>query len=129
MITIMYVWCNIINMLCYKSCKTIEFRFLRPTYNFNKIVLWMYIFNAIMQYAEYLTQNIKSNDDRIIIRKIQLNYNGLDAIIKHVYPEDIALNILDYINRLRFAVINQESNNDFIGALTNFEDDLITKTF
>ena len=35
-----YFWCNFINALCYKVNKTIEFRFLRPTYNFKKILVW-----------------------------------------------------------------------------------------
>lgn len=47
-----YYWVNFINSFCYKINKTIEFRFLRPTFNRRKILVWMYIFNAIFLYAE-----------------------------------------------------------------------------
>lgn len=49
-----YYLCNFVNLLCYDKNKTVEFRFLHPTFNFNRIVLWMLIFNAILYNAEYM---------------------------------------------------------------------------
>lgn len=112
-------------MLCYKKCKTIEFRFLRPTYNFGKIMLWLYIFNGILLYAEKMFKDIKSKDNRVIIRKLRAAHPGLIGMMKVVYPEPIAKNIEDGIQRLRFSVINQENNGDFIGKETPIEDALI----
>ena len=47
-----YHMCNFVNMFCYNVNKTIEMRFLAPTYNLEKILTWLYIFNAILIYAE-----------------------------------------------------------------------------
>lgn len=47
-----YFWLNLVNLLCYRVNKTVEFRLLRPTYNFRKITLWLYIMNAILRYSE-----------------------------------------------------------------------------
>lgn len=49
-----YYLCNFVNLLCYDKNKTVEFRFLHPTFNFNRIVLWMLIFNALLYNAEHM---------------------------------------------------------------------------
>lgn len=112
-------------MLCYNSCKTIEFRFLRPTYNFHKIMLWMYIFNAVLQYSENVTRNLSTNDYRYMVRKIRVMHPGLFKIIESVYPKQIASKIINDINLLKYIVINQESNKDYIGKETDIEDKML----
>lgn len=105
-----YYWCNFINALCYKVNKTIEFRFLRPTYNFKKILLWLYIFNGVLEYAEkYYT--IGSNAD-------------LDTIINKCYPSKLAKELQLGITKLQILSINQHRNGDDIGAEVWMEDDL-----
>lgn len=107
-----YYAVNFINLLCYNVNKTIEFRFLRPTYQFNKILLWLTIFNAILKYAEDIT-NMQS-------------YRGvsLGDVIRHVYPAEIANKVWNGVTRLRILVTNQVSNGDYIGRDIEFEDEL-----
>lgn len=98
----MYYWCNFINALCYRVNKTIEFRFLRPTYNFKKILLWLYIFNGILKYSEeYYVIGIKVS---------------LKDIIEICYPKDIANELILGVIKLEALSINQYSNGDEIGA-------------
>lgn len=103
-----YFWVNFINSLCYNVNKTIEFRFLRPTYNFNKIVLWIYILNAIMYFSE---NSNKANP-------------SLNDIIDFTYPEDISSKIKDGIIRLKILKENQTSNGDLIGRDLEIEHEL-----
>lgn len=125
MITKMYVWANVMNLLCYKTGKTIEFRFLRPTYNLHKILLWMYVFNAILIYAENLSKTITATNEKYIIRKIRTNFTGLSGIIHSVYPNEVAEKIMDEMQLLSFVVCNQESNHDYIGATIDLENSVI----
>jgi hypothetical protein len=105
-----YTWVNFINALCYNVNKTIEFRFLRPTYNFKKIVLWLYIFNAILKFSEEMTTVREVNKPDL-----------LKYIVKKVYPEDISNEILGGIQRLEILKENQTRNADFIGKDTEME--------
>ncbi len=93
-----YFWVNFINALCYNVNKTIEFRFLRPTYNFNKIILWIYILNAIMVFAE--------NSNKIL---------DLKDIIDFAYPKNISSKIKNGITKLQILKENQTANGDLIG--------------
>lgn len=103
-----YFWCNFINILCYKVNKTIEFRFLRPTYNFNKIVLWLYIFNAILKYAE--------GEDNV--------YIDLEHILASCYSGKFNEWVFNGLESLKMLKENQDNNNDFIGADLSMEDKL-----
>lgn len=107
-----YYWVNFINAICYNINKTIEFRLLRPTYNFEKILIWMSIFNAILAYAEK-DQNIR-------------NYRGtsLERILSDVYPEDIANYVIEGVYKLKILTINQVENGDEIGRDVEFENSL-----
>jgi hypothetical protein len=101
-----YHWLNIINSLCYNVNKTIEFRFLRPTYNFHKIVLWVYIFNAILQYAEseYTITNI-----------------DLCTILKTIYPANIYAELNRGLQALLSLKAKQEELKDFIGLKADLD--------
>ena len=105
-----YYWCNFINALCYKVNKTIEFRFLRPTYNFKKILLWLYIFNGILEYAEKY-YSIGSDVD-------------LATIINKCYPPKLAKELQLGIIKLRILSINQHKNGDDTRSEVWMEDDL-----
>lgn len=94
-------------MLCYNVNKTIEFRFLRPTYSFNKILIWLLIFNAILVYAE-------TNEE----------ITSLGNIITYVYPPEIATYVLDGIAKLRALVVNQVNVGDKIGDKVELEEEL-----
>ena len=76
-----YYWANLLNLICYRVNKTMEFRMLRPTYNLEKILFWMYLFNAVMQYAE---DNVVTKGFKISIKDILYN----------IYPEELAKELL-----------------------------------
>ena len=105
-----YYFVNFINALCYKVNKTIEFRFLRPTYNFKKILLWLYIFNGILKYSEKYY-----NPDCYVTLKI---------IMEKCYPKELAEELCKGIQRLQVLTINQINNGDQIGAEVWMEDEL-----
>lgn len=105
-----YVWCNFVNALCYNVNKTIEFRFLRPTYNFKKIILWLYLFNGILEYSE----RYFNSKDKIT----------LSLIIDKCYPYNIAKELKSGINKLYALTYNQMMNGDKIGAEVWMEEQL-----
>lgn len=102
-----YFWVNFVNILCYNVNKTVEFRFLRPTYSFNKIMTWLYILNAIMLYAE-------SEDSLVSLRNI----------IRHVYSKDLSEKVLLGIKLLKILKESQVSQNDLSGSNTYMERNL-----
>ena len=105
-----YYWCNFINALCYQVNKTIEFRFLRPTYSFKKILLWLYIFNGILKYAEeYYMPGSSVN---------------LTRIMNNCYPSDLAKELCLGIKKLWALSVNQRENGDPIGADVWMEEEL-----
>lgn len=112
-----YFWVNFINALCYNVNKTIEFRFLRPSYNFHKIILWMYIFNAILKFAEEVPFGSSYNCKEC-----------LESVIRYAYPEEVSNQVLLGVVRLRILKINQENNNDHIGRDITMEDELFNNT-
>ena len=106
-----YYWINFINMFCYTINKTVEFRFLRPTYNLRKILVWMYIMNAILKYSEEgfnIFDGIKLQD-----------------IIKTIYPKEVSDELCLEILKLEILVKSQVRNSgDMIGADLSYENDL-----
>lgn len=105
-----YFWCNFINALCYNVNKTIEFRFLRPTYNFKKILLWIYIFNGILEFSKRYY-----SDQR---------HMSLEIIIHTCYPPELAEELCFGINAIHALSINQTNNGDQIGSNVWMEDDM-----
>lgn len=110
-VTTRYYFVNFINLLCYNVNKTIEFRFLRPTYNIKKILLWIYIFNAILKYAEESNEYIDSS---------------ISSIVNKVYPSKLSIKINKGIELLRILTFNQGINQDLIGANTSLEDSIFS---
>ena len=96
-----YYWCNFINILCYNINKTIEFRFLRPTYNIQKILLWIYILNAILKYAEECTD---------------YSCLGINSVVSKVYPPKLSNRIQKGLELLKILTNMQAENGDFIGS-------------
>lgn len=109
-----YYFVNFINALCYNVNKTIEFRFLRPTYNFQKITLWLYILNAILYYSEnYMGESSRRVDLLTVIRK--------------VYPRAIAERVILGLYKLKAVVVNQRNNGDFIGHDIYIEEEVFSE--
>ena len=106
-----YFWANILNLVCYKVNKTMEFRLLRPTYNFHKILIWLYIFNAILQYAE--TKDVKVSD----------NITVLD-ILKEIYPEELYDKLETEVIKLQVLSEEQSLVGDRIGERIDIENEI-----
>lgn len=126
-----YKCVNFINMLCYKSPKTVEFRFLRPTYNFTKIYTWLLLFNAILRFAEALTKKFGEcsyNNIYNYCRKECIQFD-LKSICQSVYPSSLAEYLCDRIIELQAVALQQKKNEDYAGSDTTFEDELMTASF
>lgn len=112
-----YFWCNFINLLCYNVNKTVEFRMLRPTYNFEKVILWLYIFNAMLQYA-----------DKHMKTTIPSDFSLQDMLTK-VYPPEIVTKLRSGVAGLQVVTNNQHNNGDKIGRETVIEDAVFRGNF
>lgn len=101
-----YYWVNFINLLCYDINKTIEFRFLRPTYNVRRIKSWIYLFTAILQCAEKLGEKAESYP------------TNLSEVFQVAYPRNKELRefLEDEVQRQFVLTQNQVFNGDMIGS-------------
>jgi len=110
LITTRYYWVNFINMLCYGINKTVEFRLLRPSYNLEKISYWIYVFTAILTYAEKMEKNQDLKDLSLV------------KIFNSVFDKDTADNLCTETEKLRLLIKVQSEQNDQIGASIHLED-------
>ena len=105
-----YYWINFINCLCYSENKTVEFRFLRPTYNINKIIFWLYVFNAIVYSAE----------NGIV-------HSSFESLFKYVYP-DIVNDLLKNAYKTQVCTQMQSMLQDNIGERVDIENRIFDTT-
>lgn len=127
-----YFWINFINILCYKSPKTIEFRFLRPTYNFTKICTWIMMLNALLQYAEFLTKkygavNIVTLTEKI--RQKEILAPRFQAMCDEVYQYKQSTYIKERMSELYYVAQMQKNNEDYAGQDTTIEDNIMHSDF
>lgn len=127
-----YYGLNLVNMLCYKGPKTVEFRFLRPTFNYRKITLWLYILNAVLQYAEKLADKWRDksgcgdNTSGMLSWVVRQEYSGIYDLLSRAYGDDQELldHLYSELQLLKLSVSLQNSNGDQYGRDTFFEDEL-----
>lgn len=87
---------------------------LRPTYNLEKILFWMYVFNAIMQYAE--KHDVTRNTN------IQL-----EDVLADMYPPELVKELmLDYY-KCDICCKEQSKYGDSIGARIDIEEEFFDK--
>lgn len=113
-----YMWLNLINILCYKVNKTVEFRFLRPTYNFNKIILWLYIFNGLLICAE------KANSPYGIPKVTEIS-----EVMSLVYPREVFDYIVEGLARIRAEKMTQNNFGDTYGLRTDIDSAFFPPSF
>lgn len=109
-----YYWANLLNLICYKVNKTMEFRMLRPTYNLEKILFWMYMFNAIMQYAE----------------KYEIRRNtkvGVEEILNDIYPHVLAEELITDFYKCDVCSKEQLKYGDRIGSRIDIEEEFFER--
>lgn len=109
-----YYWANLLNLICYQVNKTMEFRMLRPTYNIEKILFWMYIFNAIMQYAEAYG----------VSKNAEIN---LEQVLKEIYPEQLVHDLMFSFYKCVVCSNEQAKYGDYIGSRTDIEEEFFDK--
>lgn len=123
-----YSGLNLVNMLCYKGPKTVEFRFLRPSFNFRKITLWLYILNAVLKYAEKLAKEWQETDhsstENMITWVVYEKYKGLTRILENQYDYETYSYLIKELDLLKMSVEAQSANGDKCGRDVEFEDEL-----
>lgn len=120
-----YFNCNFINMLCYNSAKTVEFRFLTPTYSFEKLTTFLMVFNTILCFAEHLTKECKDLSDDEIIKVIGKLYEKGTLkplqLIDTIYPKNISDYLKDNLYKLECLKETQNNVGDYCGARLDIE--------
>lgn len=112
-ITTRYKALNLVNAVCYNNAKTAEFRFLRPTYNFDKILVWLFVLGAFVKYAEMTA--VKA------IKNI-----SVERIIKTVYSVELANMLIRALRLQREVVQTQCLVKDNYGMRVDIEDQILT---
>jgi hypothetical protein len=107
---------NFINALCYDGPKTIEFRMLRPTYNFDKILGWLFVYGAFIKYAE---QHVGKSQLPLRQRI------SLDNIIHSVYSAELADILCEFLKMNERISIAQNSIGDRYGMRVDIDDKVI----
>lgn len=95
-----YFMCNFVNLFCYNVNKTVEFRFLSPTYNMEKILTWLYIFNGILMFAESNYRPVST----------------LREVLGAVYPEEVYRMLSFQLTKLETMTDLQTTNCDYTGS-------------
>ncbi len=111
-----YYWVNFINLICYNVNKTVEFRMLRPTYNLEKITYWIYVFNAILSYAE-----------NVMVPGKPLGSVNLSSIFSAIYDKETVKSLEKETAKLKSLLDKQSKANDLIGANIKLENEMFNK--
>ena len=109
-----YRWMNLVNMLCYDGPKTVEFRFLRPTFNEAKIIHWLLLLTSLMRYAEKLIDECKNIDE-------ELKTFTLSRFINEMFDAKDAKRMKVFLKELKNGVNLQNEIGDYFGARTDLE--------
>lgn len=112
-----YRWMNLVNMMCYEGAKTVEFRFLRPSFDETKIIFWLLLLTGIMRYA----LKLQKLHDQTEIDK-ELESFTLNRFIDKMFEPKDAKQMKLFLKDLRKGVEEQTANNDYFGFLTELED-------
>lgn len=129
-VTSRYHWLNLIHMCFYNNRKTCEFRFVRPTFNENKIIFWLYAFNAILKFSEDVSKKInKCNIDTIqsyIKRSYNINLSStkidLKDIIGVVYKGNLRDSLFNELEKHRMVTNMYYRCGDYTGTNFKLED-------
>jgi hypothetical protein len=120
-----YFNCNFINMLCYDCAKTVEFRFLTPTYSYEKLTTFLMIFNAILQYAEnFYNKNKEASDSKIndlLSKMYDCGKLTLISILSNVYSSETCEWLFNNLKKLRWVRQNQSNAGDDCGVRLDIE--------
>ena len=124
-----YYSMNLINALFYNRNKTVEFRFLKPSYNINFIINWLYIFTAILKTAEsiYQLNELRSltlgDCDKLCTKFFAQTRIDLNLCINTAFKDAQVRNTLfTFLSNLTTVTKLQRFVGDNIGLKTQFHD-------
>ncbi len=116
-----YMWANLLNLMFKPAGKTVEFRIHGPSTNYQKIVYWMFLCNAILKYASTTTDSIAT-----LVSKASSG-GILEYIFNKVYSKDLAEKMISYCILRKFMRRYSECEyNDTWGRIDQEEDSKIT---
>lgn len=122
---------NFVNLMCYESPKTIEFRFLRPTYNYNEIETWLFIFNALISCSITIAKECLTKEYSPLFDFIQNKYgkeNVIYNVLNNVYPKELANTLIGRLKVINNAHTALYLKKDFYGGLTNIKETFYNNT-
>ena len=125
-----YYGLNLVNMVCYKSPKTVEFRFLRPTDNFKKVYIWLAILNAQLEFTKMLVEKymeaMSEDVNALFILDYINNLNfDLTTVLSSVYEGDFLDWLIDSLKLMKRVISVQNSANDHYGSLVSVENKIL----
>ena len=109
---------NFVNAVCYDSPKTIEYRMLRPTYNFDKILGWLFIYASFIKYAEL---NFNHNNKNTFFR----TNVSIESVLKSVYSYELAEILCEFLHMNRLITYTQSAIGDNYGMRVDIDDKVI----
>ena len=127
-----YYGLNLINMLCYKSPKTVEFRFLRPSFNWIKLFFWAYFFDMIVTLAESFQPKVANKEFTNIfdyVWKYMRSYSVDYLIDNYTTRKSLRAFMKGMISANCAVVETQHSIGDYCGEHTDIEDVILNRWF
>jgi len=118
-ITPRYVWLNFIPML-WGGRGTIEFRCHIPTISYQKVINWLFITVAILEYAKTHVATLTSTT------LYDLNKITLAEILTEIYPQNISEILVGYVKERKKYYSNR---NDIIGEAEILSEERGDNTF
>lgn len=125
-----YYGLNLVNMVCYKKPKTVEFRFLRPTDNFKKVYIWLAILNAQLEFTKKLVEKYKESIPEDVNSSFIFDYiDGLNfdltTVLSNVYEGDFLDWLIDSLKLMKRVISVQSNAGDRFGSLVSVEDKIL----
>lgn len=97
------MWCNFIPYL-FGGNNTVEYRIHPPSVNYDKILAWLFICNAILQYSHEVKEELRSFEGSLLDYLSTADID-LKKIISTVYPrstvKDLCMHYINYRTKLR----------------------------
>ena len=124
---------NFVNALFYNRNKTIEFRFLKPSYNIHYIINWLYLLTSILKTAELIfnandikNKNLFETDlfckDFFEKPDVEQRINLYSCITTAFDNSVIHSQLSMFLNNIHTITKLQSCVKDFIGLKTQFHD-------
>lgn len=101
---------NIMHLIAGEEHKTVEFRFIRPTYHYDELKTYILVLGGFLQWV------IRDNGE----------INSIPQMIKEIYPEDTSKIILHNLMVFKHLTKMQINHRDY-GGLDDYKKDLFFK--